>query len=103
MILKVAHQNIQQRTIKLAQSFIQHGQSPTNESNYTNVYLEMVELMQGVANKVGKKKFGYAHPPELTPKGQMVLVHKQIMYCKNRQTPPTEALCTHTKEQRNMG
>ena len=58
----------------------------------------MVDLMQGVANKAGNKKFGYDRSPELTTKKQMVLVHKQIMCCKKRQTPPTETLCTKTEK-----
>ena len=58
----------------------------------------MVDLMQEVANKVGKKKYGYARSPELTTKGKMVLVQKQIMCSKKRQAPPTEALCTKTEK-----
>ena len=50
LIPKVVHQNIQQRRIDLAQSFIHHGRSPINESNYTKLYSEMVDLTQGVAN-----------------------------------------------------
>ena len=52
--------------------------------------------MQGTATEVGKMKFGYAHSPELTTGGQMVLVHKQILDCKMRRAQPTEALQEQT-------
>ena len=100
LIPKVMHQNIQQRTADLAQSFIQHGQKTINKSNYSKVYSEMVDQIQvqGMADKVGKRKFGCTHLPELTTNGQVVLVHKQIIWCKKRQAPPTEALRTKTEK-----
>ena len=37
-------------------------------------------------------KFEYPQLPELITRGQMVLVHKQILCCKKRHAPPTEVL-----------
>jgi hypothetical protein len=34
----------------------------------------MIKLMQGTANEVGEMKFGYTQLPELTTRGQVVLV-----------------------------
>ena len=49
---------------------------------------------------MGKKKFEYACSPELTTKGQLVIVHTQILCCKKRQAPPTEELCTKAEKYR---
>ena len=52
--------------------------------------------MQGTANEVGKKKFGCTRSPELTIRGQMVLVHKEILDCILRCAQPTETLQKRT-------
>ena len=54
--------------------------------------------MQGTANEVGNMKFGYARSPELTARGQMVLVNKQILDCKMMRAQPTKALCEQTEK-----
>ena len=56
LIPKVVHQNIQQQTIDLVQSFLHHSRSSINESNYTKVYSEMVDLMQGVTKQSGEEE-----------------------------------------------
>ena len=52
----------------------------------------MRELAKGAASKVGTKKFGYMHNPDMTLCGRMVLVYKMMLGSRSRNAPPTTAL-----------
>ena len=100
LIPKVEHQKIHQQKLDLAAPFVKHGRGTTNESSYNKVYTEVVDFMQGTANEVGKLMFEYAPLQELTTRGQMVLVHKQLLCSKKRHASPTEALHEQTERYR---
>jgi hypothetical protein len=53
-----------------------------------------LEIVRGVANTVGRKKYGYMRSPALTKAGNYVLMMRYIWDCKRRGTPPTRKIIT---------
>ncbi|KAL3762213.1 hypothetical protein ACHAWU_004751 [Discostella pseudostelligera] len=84
--------NIQDRTFSLADSFVDDGPTDANIDTYHTLYKEFLELTQGAANKVGKRKFGYMRSGALTEAGRRFNVYRMLLGCKIRRAPATPAL-----------
>jgi hypothetical protein len=76
-----------------------HGWGRINKNTYNKLYAEVVDLMQGVANKVGKENLDTLRLPKLILRGQMVLVQKQIL-CFKKKTRHTNRHTTRERTER---
>jgi hypothetical protein len=77
------------------QAFLQHGPTPDNRRKYQQIYNTFIELAGSHTSKVARGKFGYKRSPELTQKGAMLLLHKDILDCKHRNSPVTPSIQRH--------
>ncbi len=84
--------NIESKVFKLARSFAEHKATTENKTTYNKIYGEFLEIARGVANSVGKKKFGYMRSTTLTTAGTHFLAMRYLLDCKRRGAPPTKAL-----------
>lgn len=51
-----------------------------------------MELAKGVANRIGRKKYGYARSPTLTRAGLLLIIYKQMLDCRLQNAPYSPAL-----------
>jgi hypothetical protein len=72
------------RVTKLVKSFSEHGPTQDNVRAYQQIYNSFLELSGATAASTAKQRFGYERLQELTTKGQLLLIHKNILDCKNR-------------------
>jgi hypothetical protein len=64
---------------------------------YQQIYNSFLELAGATAASMAKRRFGYERSRELTTKGQLLLIHKNILDCKNRQAPLTPSILTRAE------
>ena len=69
-----------------------HGPTQDNVRVYQQIYNSFLELAGAQAAATAKTKFGYEWLQELTTKGQPLLIHKNILDCKNRHAPLTTSI-----------
>ena len=74
--------NFEHRVFAMAAQFTEHKGSAENISLYNKLYCQFLEIVKGVANEVGKKKFGYMRSPVLATAGNQVLMMRYIHDCK---------------------
>ena len=84
--------SVKERVFKMAKSFAQRGKTKQNIRTYQKLDRQIRELAKGAASKVGKKKFGYMHNPDMTLCGRMLIVYKMMLDCKSRHAPPISVL-----------
>ena len=87
-------QNIECRVFDLARQFAEHKATSATVRAYNNLYGQFLEIVRGVANKVGRKKYGYMRSPALARAGNHVLLMRYAWDCKRRDAPPTKRLLT---------
>lgn len=86
-----------ERVFALAKSFVEAGPSQENIDRYNKLYGQFLEIVNGAANKVGKKKFGYVRSSKLLTAGSHVLLWRYALDCRQRGAPPTKKLITLCK------
>ena len=64
---------------------------------YQQIYNSFLELAEATAASTAKRRFGYERSRVLTTKGQLLLIHKNILHCKNRQAPLTPSILRHAE------
>jgi hypothetical protein len=92
LIPSAKRENFKPRVLKLARSFSQHGPTKDNKRVYQQIYNSFLELAGSQAVSTAKKEFGYERSRELTTKGQHLLLHKNILDCKNQHAPLTTSI-----------
>ena len=85
-------QNIAERVFRLTKRFVEHKATPENIKAYSKLYGQFIGIVQDVANKVGRKKFGYLRSSVLADAGAHVLLMRYANDCKRRGAPPTAKL-----------
>ena len=71
--------NHKTRVTKLAKSFLEHGPTQDNVRVYQQIYKSFSELAGATAVSTAKRIFGYERSQKLTTKGQLLLIHKNIL------------------------
>ena len=84
--------NYDERVFTLAKSFACSGATDSTVAKYQTLYGQFLEIVKGISNKVGKKKYGYMRSPELGHHGRTLIAYKKILDCHIRQAPFTPAL-----------
>ena len=69
-----------------------HRLTQDNVRVYQQIYNNFLELAGAQAAATAKRKFGYERLQELTTKGQQLLIHKNILDCKNQHAPLTTSI-----------
>lgn len=83
---------VQRRVIDLATRFATEGSNEERQHEYHNLYKQFLEIANGAAKEVGKKKYGYARSPALVQAARMKCAHKMILDCKRRNVEASPAL-----------
>jgi hypothetical protein len=91
-------ENYKPRVLKLARSFSTHGPTQDNVRVYQQIYNSFLELAGAQAAATAKRKFGYERSRELTTKGQQLLLHKNILDCKNWHAPLTTSILKRSEK-----
>ena len=86
---KLTTHKIFARTTALEKEFVTQGATATNINSYHGLYKEFLDIARAASKTVGRKKFGYMRSGELTTKGSMLLLYKNMLDCKQRQAPIT--------------
>ena len=82
LVPSAKRKNYKTRVTKLAKSFSEHGPTHDNVRVYQQIYNSFLELTRATAASTAKQRFGYERLQELTTKEQLLLIHKNILYCK---------------------
>ncbi len=53
---------------------------------------KFLEIVKGVSNKVGKKKYGYMRSPELGHNGRTLIIYQKMLDCCVRKAPFTSSI-----------
>lgn len=88
----VKENKIKEKVFKMAVSFARRGRTKRNVVMYQKLDEQIKNMARGTAAKVGKKKYGYMRNRDLTLAGQMLILYKMMLDCKDRQAPPIAAL-----------
>ena len=89
---------IRERVFKLARCFAEHGKTEDNVQKYQAIDREHKELILCAASKAGHKEFGYARSKLLTEAGQVVILYKALLSCKETNDPQPSAGCIRAAE-----
>ena len=92
LVPSAKRENYKTRVTKLAKSFSKHGPTHNNVRVYQQIYNSFLELAGATTASMVKRRFGYERLQELTTKGQLLLIHKNILDCKNLHAPLTPSI-----------
>jgi len=89
---KYRDHKLQEKAFAVANDFVNQGVTEANIHRYHKIYREFLDMARAVAKRVGRKKYGYVRSSELTVKGRVLLVTKQMLDCAKRNAPFTPAI-----------
>ena len=89
---RFSEHTVQERVYAMARAFVEKGATQENITKYNKLYGQFIELVQGAAKKVGKKKHGYVRSRPLATAGTHVLLYRYANDCRQRGAPPTTRL-----------
>ena len=84
--------NFDARVFRLAKTFATTGATASATASYQTIYGQLLEIVKGVASKVGRKKYGYMRSPELGLRGRTLIAYKKVLDCCVRSAPFTPSL-----------
>ena len=88
-IKKLETAKIAEKTFSMARSFVSTSDHTELIGLYHAIYGEFLDLGNGTAQRVGRKKFGYMRSERLTQVGRFYLLYKHALDCRRRQAPPS--------------